>query len=38
MSESIDDYDRTIDATDPGISVDDTIPFETDVFNEGPLE
>ncbi len=38
MSESTDDVDRTFDPPDPGISADDTIPFETDVFNEGPLE
>ena len=36
MSENIDAYDDVIVTDDSGPSPDDTLPFETDVFDELP--
>ena len=36
MSESVDTYDDVFVPDDPGPSPDDTMPFETDIFDELP--
>ena len=36
MSENVDTYDDVIVIDDQGFSPDDTLPFETDVFDERP--
>jgi hypothetical protein len=36
MSESVDSYNDVLTTDEPGPSPDDSLPFETDVFVEGP--